>query len=180
MGHIQQHPGSQSGRHSSISLHGISSLQGLTFSLTTEMPNITWRFMHIEAKSYFQQCLCRADFWNQVVFVAFRDQRDKCPLSGSNCHLCCFQCWSSLCSGCCSPGAELCQSYKCTCSHCRDALLLFTWVPRWAHTQTLSKVPAVLLLGLHPHAPSHWKFCILLRGCGTSWYPVGNAQIFSL
>lgn len=45
MGHIKQHPLNQGGTfvgcHSSILLDGTSSLQGLTFSLTKEMPNIT-------------------------------------------------------------------------------------------------------------------------------------------
>lgn len=100
MWHIRQHPPNQAGTSlgpsESIFLNVTSSLQGLTCSLTQEMSNTSWRFMHMEAKSCFLQCLCRADLFGARLCLWPPGTRGiKSPLSGSNCHLYCFQCWSS-------------------------------------------------------------------------------------
>lgn len=114
VGHIKQHPLNQGatflGLPSGTFLCGTSSFQGLTFSLSKEMPNIPWRLMHMEAKSCSLQCLCTADLFRARLIGArlclwpLGTRCTKSPFSESDCHLCCFQCWSSLCSGCFSPG----------------------------------------------------------------------------
>lgn len=101
--------------------------------------------------------------WSQAVFVPCREQRGKkSPLSGSNCHLCCFLCQSSLCSGCFIPGAELCQAgsvgMSCLCSQEYPGGL----------------TPKLCLKSLQAYVLSQWRHCILLNGCGT--HPIPSLQ----
>lgn len=93
--------------------------------------------------------------WSQVVFVAFRDQVHKKSLLWIKLSPMLLSVLKLPLLWLLQPRADLFQSYKSSCSHCRGVLLLSTGIPRAAHIQILSKVPAVLLLVPHSHSPSH-------------------------